>query len=369
MTPVLKHVGDTIRQLQPYQPGRPISDIARERGVERVVKLASNENPLGAGADALAAVRALGGDALALYPDANGTALREAIARHLNVAAAAIVLGNGSNEILELAAHLTLHKGAAAVYSEHAFIVYKLATATRHATPRVVPARDFSHDLPAMAAAAQQDDVRLMFIANPNNPTGTWHPPQAIRKLLGDTPPQVLVVLDEAYHEYATDGDDGETLALLDDFPNLLITRTFSKIHGIAGLRAGYGIAAADVVEMLNRIRQPFNMNTAAQVAATAALADEAHVQKSINLNREGMALLTAAFERMDIPHIPSYGNFLSFRPPAAVGGADEVYENMLNHGFITRKLQEYNMGDWLRLTIGTPAQNEQFIRLLEKPR
>ena len=362
MTSLLAHIGENIRQLQPYQPGKPIDTVARQRGIEKIIKLASNENPLGAGQRALAAIRGINAETLALYPDANGSALRDIISQTLSVPAECIVLGNGSNEILELAAHLTLAEGSSAVFSAHAFIVYKLATITRRATARVVATDNFSHDLPAMAAAADGDNVRLMFIANPNNPTGTWQPPTAIRQLLADTPPHVLVVLDEAYHEY-TDGGD-ETLQLLQEFPNLLITRTFSKIHGLAGLRAGYGIAAADVVEMLNRIRQPFNINTAAQLAAAAALADDEHMQKSMRLNKEGMQTLTAAFTRRSIPFIPSYGNFISFQPPLA---ADVFYEKMLASGFILRKLKEYEMSDWLRLTVGTPAQNEEFIKYLSE--
>ncbi|MCH9758170.1 MAG: histidinol-phosphate transaminase [Proteobacteria bacterium] len=360
--PVLNHVATQIRELQPYQPGRPISAVMRERGIRNVVKLASNENPLGAGQQALAAIHAMQSNTLALYPDGNATALRQAISRRLSVPEECIILGNGSNEILELSAHLMLHQGTAAVYSDHAFIVYKLATATRRADSHIVPTHEFAHDLTAMAQAAQADNVRLMFVANPNNPTGTWHPAAKIRQLLEQTPPQVLVVLDEAYCEY-TPGADA-TLALLADFPNLLITRTFSKIHGIAGLRAGYAIADAEVVQMFNRIRQPFNMNVAAQIAAEAALGDSEHVENSIRTNAEGMELLTTALGQLEVPFIPSYGNFLTFRPKTA---AADVYEKMLDNGYIIRKLHEYNMSDWLRVTIGNAEQNQQVIRLLKQ--
>lgn len=360
MTSLLSQISDNIQRLQPYQPGRAIGEVMLERGIKNIVKLASNENPLGAGRRAVAALAGLGSDTLARYPDANGSALREAISRRLNVAPECIVLGNGSNEILELAAHLMLHDGTAAVYADHAFIVYKLATATRRAEARVVKADNFAHDLPAMAAAADSPQVRLMFIANPNNPTGTWHPPAAIRALLQQAPPHVLVVLDEAYCEYA--GSGSGTLALLEEFPNLLITRTFSKIHGLAALRAGYGIAAAGLVEMLNRIRQPFNMNAAAQLAATAALEDAPHIANSIRTNQEGMKTLTAALDKRSISYIPSFGNFITFH---AASGADALYEKLLGGGIIARQLHEYNMGDWLRLTVGTAEQNEQFIRLL----
>lgn len=365
MIPLLSHISDSIRQLKPYQPGRPISEVARERGITQVVKLASNENPLGAGRCALDAMRTLDSDALSRYPDANGTALREAIAAHLavdGVTAECVLLGNGSNEILELAAHLTLHAGTAAVYSEHAFIVYTLATAARRAAAKVVPAADgFAHDLSAMTTAAQDDAVRLLFIANPNNPTGTWHPPEAIRRLLTATPPHVLVVLDEAYHEYA--GGGSETLRLLAEFPNLLITRTFSKIHGIAGLRAGYGIANAEVAEFIHRIRQPFNMNIAAQRAALAALTDTAHIKESLETNRRGLEMLGNAFTQAGIAYLPSYGNFLTFRPPQ---GAQATFEHLLNNGLILRTLHEYGMADWLRVTIGTEANNAHLLHLLQ---
>ena len=360
LNPVVANISDAISGLNPYQPGRPIADVARERGIDNIIKLASNENPLGAGSRALAVLQQLDADTLARYPDANGGALRTAISRHLGIEEDSIILGNGSNEVLELVAQLTLHEGSIAVYSAHAFIVYQLATiAHRAAARQVAVTTDFAHDLSAMAAAANEHSVRLMFIANPNNPTGTWHPPQAIRDLLQQVPPQVLVVLDEAYHEYTDIG--GETLKLLDDFPNLLITRTFSKIHGIAGLRAGYGIADRAIIEMLNRIRQPFNMNTIAQLAAAAALDDTAHIAASIRANREGMKTLSAALKQLDIPYLSSSANFITFRPP----DADNIYEKMLSNGIIIRKLSEYDMSGWLRVTIGSAEENERVTRLL----
>ena len=357
MNAVLQQVTESVRALSPYQPGRPIAEVAHERGISNIIKLASNENPLGVGEKARQAVQNLADEAFSRYPDANGGLLRNAIAKKLSVPAECILLGNGSNDILELAAHLLLREGTKAVYAEHAFIVYTLAVATRLATAIAVPARDYGHDLDAMAAAANETGVRMVFIANPNNPTGTWHPVAAIRRFLAAVPPQVLVVLDEAYCEYLPDDSDA-ALALLADFSNLLITRTFSKIHGLAGLRAGYGIADVAIVEMLNRIRQPFNMNAIAQVAALAALNDSDHIAASRNNNAEGMRFITEACRRRDMPFIPSYGNFVAFRPTDAAG----LYELLLNQGVIVRKLTEYGMQDWLRASIGTPAENERLI-------
>lgn len=360
MTALLDHVAPSVRRLSPYQPGRPIAEVAKSRGITDVVKLASNENPQGAGAAAVRALAAFGAQQFGRYPDANAGALRAALAAHLSLPEERFILGNGSNDILELAASLFLQDGAAAVYSQHAFIVYALATAARRARAKVVAAADFAHDLPAMAAAAQDDDARLVFVANPNNPTGTYHPPPAVRQFLRQVPTDVLVVLDEAYCEYLPE-DENASLPLLEEFPNLLITRTFSKIHGLAGLRAGYGIGAPPLIDLLNRIRQPFNLNAAAQVAAQAALADSAHVGASRQMNADGMKTLVAEMRKRKLPFIPSFGNFLTFRPSNAAA----AYETFLDGGVIVRKLAEYDLPDWLRVSIGKPAEMEKFLRLL----
>lgn len=362
MNPILAHIDGAVRRLSPYQPGKPIAEVMRERGISGVIKLASNENPLGAGAAAVAAVRALDGQGLARYPDSGGGALRQKLAAQLGVTADNILLGNGSNEILELTAHLLLAPGCASVYSRHAFIVYALATLSRRAQAHVVAAAaDYGHDLTAMAAAAAQPGVRIVFIANPNNPTGTWHSAAALRACLRQIPSDVLVVLDEAYHEYLPD-PDGASLSLLADFSNLLITRTFSKIHGLAGLRIGYGIAAAELIEILNRIRQPFNVSAAAQAAACAALSDETHVRNSRAENCAGLKTLAAGFSALDISYLPTYANFLTFCPPNAA----TVYEASLNAGVIIRRLDEYEMPAWLRVNTGLAAENEKFLRILQ---
>ena len=360
--PVLRHLAASVRKLSPYQPGRPLAEVAREKGITDVIKLASNENPLGAGGRALAAIRGMNSQQLGRYPDSSGGALRQKLARQLAIDADGIVLGNGSNDILELSAQLVLHENAKAVFSQHAFIVYSLATATRRAEALIIPAGSgYEHDLEAMAAAAQTPDVRLLFVANPNNPTGTWHPPSAIRRLLSAVPNDVLVVLDEAYCEYLPDGD--ATLSLLPDFPNLLITRTFSKIHGLAGLRAGYGVGAPELVRAFNRVRQPFNINAAAQLAAVAALEDDDHLRDSRTVNADGMKTLAAAFAQQEIPYLPSYANFITFRP----ANAATLYNAMLDAGVIIRQLREYDMADWLRVSVGTEEENEKFRRLLRR--
>ena len=275
MNPVLNDIPPEAAKLAPYQPGRPVADVMRERGVSNVVKLASNENPLGCSPAALKALNAPEAEMLSRYPDSAAGALRAELAQALGVGAKNILAGNGSNDILELAAQLTLAPGRAAVYSRHAFIVYKLATLARRARPIVVPTRyDFAQDLPAIAAAAQDDDARIVFIANPNNPTGAYDEPEATREMMTRIPKRVLVVLDEAYFEYAGEDAPGESIRMLREFPNLLVARTFSKIHGLAGLRVGYGVGDAEVIDALNRLRQPFNLNAAAQRAALAALAD-----------------------------------------------------------------------------------------------
>ena len=308
--PALRYVADGVRALSPYQPGRPIEEVAAERGLSDVVKLASNENPLGAGAAALRALRELPAAAVSRYPDGGCGELRAAVAARLNVSPQQLIFGNGSNEVLELAAQLVLDENSAAVFSRHAFAVYGLAVAARRARADVVDAAaDYSHDLDGLARAAAASDVRLLFIANPNNPTGSWHPPEKIAELMARIPPHVLTVLDEAYREYV----DGEDALSLSGFPNLLITRTFSKIHGLAGLRVGFGIADAEIIAMLNRIRQPFNLGGAAQAAALAACADDAHVKRSAEANAAGMRQIAAGLDEMQIRRLPSRANFIAF--------------------------------------------------------
>jgi histidinol-phosphate aminotransferase len=351
-----------VRAIAPYQPGKPISELAREMGLKEasIVKLASNENPLGASPKALAAMRAAL-DEVSRYPDGNGFELRMALAKMYGVAAERIVLGNGSNDVLEMAAHAFLAPGASAIYSQHAFAVYPLATQATGATGVEVPARDFGHDLDAMARAVR-GDTRVVFVANPNNPTGTWLAPDALHSFLRRLPADVLLVLDEAYYEYLDPGLRGDSLKWLEQFPNLVISRTFSKAYGLAGLRVGFAFAHPQVADLMNRVRQPFNVSSIAQAAAVAALADQDFVQKSRALNGQGMQALTAGFKRLGLSWIQSYANFISFKVPTAA----EVFQRLLRQGVIVRPIAGYGMPDYLRVTIGTAAENARFHAALE---
>ncbi len=351
-----------VRAIAPYQPGKPISELAREVGLkeENIVKLASNENPLGASPKALAAMRAAL-DEVARYPDGNGFELRMALAKMYGVAAERIVLGNGSNDVLEMAAHAFLAPGASAVYSQHAFAVYPLATQATGAAGIEVPAREFGHDLDAMARAVR-GDTRVVFVANPNNPTGTWLARDAMHAFLRRVPADVLLVLDEAYYEYLDPGLRGNNLEWLEQFPNLVISRTFSKAYGLAGLRVGFAFAHPQVADLMNRVRQPFNVSSIAQSAAVAALADQEFVHKSRALNAQGMQALTNGFKRLGLSWIPSYANFVSFKVPRAA----EVFQRLLGRGVIVRPIAGYGMPEHLRVTVGTGAENARFLAELE---
>lgn len=350
-----------IRAIAPYQPGKPISELAREMGLNEaaVVKLASNENPQGPSPLARKAIaQAL--DQMALYPDGNGFELKAALSRYYKVAPGQIVLGNGSNDVLELAARVFLTPGAAAVYSRHAFAVYPLVTQSMGARGIVVPARNFGHDLQAMARAITPQ-TRLVFIANPNNPTGTLVQPAELLDFLRAVSKQVMVVLDEAYNEYLADELKGESVAWIEEFPNLIVTRTFSKAYGLAGLRVGFALARPEVADLMNRVRQPFNVNSLAQAAATAALSDTEFVKRSFDLNRAGMVQITAGLKKLGIDYIPSYGNFLSFR----IGDALGVYQKLLRQGVIVRPIGIYDMPEHLRVSIGLAHENQRFLDAL----
>jgi histidinol-phosphate aminotransferase len=352
-----------IRSIAPYQPGKPISDVARELGLaeEDIIKLASNENPLGPSPKALEAIAKALPD-LALYPDGGGFALKEVICRKFGVSAAQIILGNGSNDVLELAARTFLTAGTSAVYSQHAFAVYPLATQAVGATGIEVPAKNFGNDLDAMIKAIRAD-TRMVFLANPNNPTGTFVPATELHAFLKQVPANVLVVLDEAYGEYLGGKDAYASVPWLTEFPNLIISRTLSKAYGLAGLRVGFGFASTEIIALMNRVRQPFNVNHLAMVAATAALEDDAFIDKSRAVNAEGLAFLTAEFAKRGIEVIPSYGNFVTFR----VASAQTVFQSLLKQGVIVRPIAGYGLPDWLRVTIGTMAQNTRFLAALDE--
>ncbi len=350
-----------VRAISPYQPGKPIDELARELGLapESIVKLASNENPRGMPASARRAMEGAMRE-VGRYPDGNGFELKSALAQKFAVPMDWLTLGNGSNEILELAAAAVLEPGASVVYAQHSFAVYALATQARGGRHIVVPARDLGHDLEAMAAAIAAD-TRLVYVANPNNPTGTFAGAERIAAFLARVPGHVVVVLDEAYNEYLAPERRFDSTRWVREFPNLLVSRTFSKAYGLAGLRVGYGVAQPELTDLINRVRPPFNVNVLAQAAATAALADQEFLAESYTLNRAGMQQLTDAFKQMHLRYVPSAGNFVLVE----VGAAERVNSELLLRGVIVRPVANYGLPNWLRVTIGTAAENDKFIAAL----
>jgi histidinol-phosphate aminotransferase len=356
-----QHAPDYIRAISPYQPGKPISELAREMGLAEasIIKLASNENPLGMsprGREAALAAMA----EVARYPDGNGFALKQALVRRYGVVMEQIVLGNGSNDVLELAARAFLAPGRAAVYAEHAFAVYPLATQAAGATGIQVAARDYGHDLFAMLAAITPQ-TRLVFIANPNNPTGTFLRGDELEVFLAEVPADVLIVLDEAYNEYLPDEAVYDSVAWLARYPNLVITRTFSKAYGLAGLRVGFALASAEVADLMNRVRQPFNVSSIALAAAEAALGDTGFVAESRALNAQGMQQVCDGLLDLGLEAIPSMGNFVSFK----VGDAARVNLSLLKRGVIVRPIAGYGMPQHLRVSIGLASENTRFLDAL----
>jgi histidinol-phosphate aminotransferase len=356
-----------VRAIAPYIAGKPISEVAREFGLDeaRIVKLASNENPLGMPESAQRAM-AQAASELGRYPDSNAFELKAALAARYDVPADWITLGNGSNDILELAAHAFVEKGQAVVYSQYSFAVYALATQGLGARAIVVPAVQYGHDLNAMRAAID-DATRLVFVANPNNPTGTFIDGPTLEAFLDKVPRNVVVVLDEAYTEYLAADKRYDSIAWVRRYPNLLVSRTFSKAFGLAGLRVGFAIAQPELTDLLNRLRQPFNVNTLAQAAAVAALHDQAFLEKSAALNAQGYRHLVAAFERLGLEYVPSDGNFVLVRVGADDDAGSRVNLELLKQGVIVRPVGNYGLPQWLRVTIGLPDENESFIAALEK--
>ncbi len=350
-----------VREIARYLPGKPIAELAREFGLaERdIVKLASNENPRGPGASVRAAIAAAT-DELCRYPDGNGFELKRALAHRYGVTSDEIVLGNGSNDVLELVTQAFLRPGDHAVYSRHAFAVYPLATQARGATGIEVPARELGHDLAAMRRAIGAT-TRVVFVANPNNPTGTWIAPAALEGFIASVPDDVLVVLDEAYNEYLAPEQQAPSAAWVGSHPNLIVSRTFSKAYGLAALRVGYGIMNAKVADMLNRVRQPFNVNALAQAAALAALADTAYVDESRALNTAGLRQLEAGLRALGVSYAPSHANFVLVH----VGDGGRIYQRLLEQGVIVRPVANYGLPEHVRVTVGLPAENERFLHAL----
>jgi histidinol-phosphate aminotransferase len=357
-----------VRALQPYQPGMPLAELERRYGIRNAIKLASNENPLGPGHLALAAARQAVADC-ARYPEGSGYHLCTRLADLHGVAADVITPGNGSNDVLDMIARVFLGPGVEAVYSQHAFAVYPIAVQAVGATARVAPAHDgsrgpaYGHDLAAMRSMVGQA-TRVVFIANPNNPTGTWLEAGELREFVAGLPDHVMVVIDEAYFEYVAEADYPDTTRWLADCPNLIVTRTFSKAYGLAGLRAGYAVSSPEVAQLLNRVRQPFNVNSIAQAAALAALDDVAHLESSVRLNRVGLQQLVSGFRRLDLSFVESVGNFVAFDTG---GAAAECFERLLKKGVIVRPIANYGMPNHLRVSVGLPEENARFLEVLEQ--
>ena len=350
-----------VCDLVAYEPGKPIEETARELGLdpETIVKLASNENPLG---PAPAAIEAMKSEAAGvhIYPDGGGYKLRQALADHHGLGLENVVLGNGSNEIIELLCHCFLNPKAELIAAEHAFVVYKLMATLFGAKYVEVADPDFIHDLEGMADAITED-TRLVFIANPNNPTGTMVNQEALDRFMDRLPDHVVAVLDEAYYEFLDDAPD--TVKYVREGRNVCVLRTFSKAYGLAGLRIGYGLASPQVAAILQKARQPFNANSMAQAAALAAMNDSEHVAKTMQTNREGLAFYEQAFAARGLEYVPSAANFVLVK----VGDGDDLFAKMLRKGVIVRAMSGYKLPEWVRISIGTMPENERCIEVLDE--
>ncbi len=356
-----------VRGLQPYVPGKPVEELERELGLHETIKLASNENPLGPPPSALTAIHEQL-DELARYPDGSGYYLKRAIAGHYSMEPGQITLGNGSNDILVLLAEAFLEPGTAAVYDQYSFVVYRLAVQATDAEARVARSQEvgreqpFGHDLAAMRALID-DDTRLVFLANPNNPTGTWCNADELYSFVSAVPSSTIVVIDEAYGEYVASEDYPHTVGWINEFPNLVVTRTFSKIYGLAGLRIGYSVSHADVAEVLNRVRQPFNVNSLAQHAAVAALQDVEYVDRARAMNANGLRDLSDGLMSLGLDVVPSIANFVlvDMGQPAT-----KIYDALLKVGIIVRPVGNYGLPNHLRVSVGLPEQNQRLLAELK---
>ncbi len=357
-----------VKSLQPYTPGKPVEELERELGISTAIKLASNENPLGC-SDAARKAIDQASRSIELYPDANAFYLKQKLATKLGVQSGQITIGNGSNDVLDLLARTFLDRGGEAIYSEFAFLVYALVVQACGATARVskaMPAdhaQPYGHDLAAMLELVNER-TRIIFIANPNNPTGTWLTRTELKSFIKRVPSEIAIVIDEAYFEYVEESDYPNALQWLGEHPNLIVTRTFSKIYGLAGLRIGYAISSASLSDLLNRVRQPFNANTLALAAATASLDEDAFVQASRANNTRGLEQLEKYFSAKNLGYIPSVANFLCvhFGPRS-----NEIYQSLLRQGVIVRPVTNYNLPEYLRITIGTEQQLKVLLERLEQ--
>ncbi|MBI4964916.1 MAG: histidinol-phosphate transaminase [Desulfomonile tiedjei] len=352
-----------ILSIPPYVPGKPVAELQRELGLSQAVKMASNENPLGPSPLAVRAMEEHLGDAH-IYPESSGPDLRSALASRFGVVPDCIILGNGSDEIMQMAGHVFIQPDDEAIMGEHAFSMYSICVRAFGGTPILVPLKDHRADLPAIAKAVTPR-TKLIFLAVPNSPTGTIVSRGEFESFVRDlSSKQLVLVLDEAYREYVQDPDCPNGAEYISSELPILVLRTFSKIHGLAGLRVGYGIAQPWLIELLNRVRPPFNVNSLAQVGALAALDDIEHVQRSLKLARDGMDYLSSELTSLGLEIIPSQSNFISFRWG---NGARECYEALLHKGVIVRHLASFGMADWIRVTIGREDENRRFMSALKE--
>ncbi|MFC0309252.1 histidinol-phosphate transaminase [Gallibacterium trehalosifermentans] len=349
-----------VKQLSPYQAGKPTEELERELGIHNIVKLASNENPFGLSESAKQAILAELNQ-LTRYPDSNGFYFKQAVAQKFNLDPAQITLGNGSNDLLELIAHTFVSEGDEVIFSQYAFIVYPLVTQAINAKAVVIPAKNWGHDLGAFLAHIT-NKTKLIYIANPNNPTGTFLTTDEIEQFLAKVPANIIVVLDEAYTEFTNEQERVPSFALQQKYANLVVCRTLSKAYGLAGLRIGYAVSNPEIADLFNRVRQPFNCNSLALAAATAVINDEAFLQKVAENNHQGMQQLINFFEQQGLDYIPSKGNFITvdLKQPA-----QPIYNALLHKGVIVRPIAGYGMPNHLRVSIGLPEENQAFINAL----
>jgi histidinol-phosphate aminotransferase len=354
-----------LKTLPVYQPGRPIEEVARELSLpaDDIIKLASNENPLGPSRLAFRAMRKAA-EQVNLYPDGGSFLLKQKLALHLGVTPNHLVLGSGSNEVIELLGHALLAPAAEVVVSQYCFAVYPIVTALFGGKLVVVPAKNYGHDLEAMLAAITPN-TRIVFVANPNNPTGTSVPAERLKQFIEAVPASVVIGLDQAYIEFQHDPLDLLPEVRAGARPNLLLMRTFSKIYGLAGVRLGYGIGHPDFVAELDKLRQPFNINSLAQAGALAALDDSKHVEKTRRINARGLKFYVREFRKLDLEFIPSTANFILVR----VGEGERVFNELQKQGVIVRPLGGYQLPEWIRISIGTPKQNQRCMEALKAVR
>lgn len=362
MSSFIHIANEGVKTLAPYQAGKPIEELERELGIRNIVKLASNENPFGFPESAKnAIIKQL--DQLTRYPDANGFELKAALSQKFGISPSQITLGNGSNDLLELIAHTFADDEDEIIYSQYAFIVYPLVTKAINAVAREIPAKAWGHDLSAFHAAIN-DKTKLIYIANPNNPTGNFLSEAEIDDFLSKVPAHVIVVLDEAYTEFTAAHERLDSFSLVEKYPNLIVSRSLSKVYGLAGLRIGYAVSHPEIADLLNRVRQPFNCNALALAAAVAVIQDDAFIQKAAENNRTEMQRYEAFLEKHQLDYIPSKGNFITvdFKQPAA-----PIYEALLREGVIVRPIAGYGMPNHLRISIGLPEENDRFFNALLK--